>query len=161
MILIRQCVIASFIVGMLIGAAILNMFCGTHIDNAELEIQKLHTKLADQSEQITALEKNLEKRQKLAVTEIEVHAYFKDNEESDEYNQLEIEKIVKKLLKDIRGKQVSSLDPLIIANIIDGRTVEVSNSKFMLSVKGLLITEKLIMHVEMTEKEQPDLQNTE
>lgn len=158
--LIRRCAIASFIIGMLIGAAILNVICGKHLDKAELEMQKLHTKLADQTEQITALEKALEKRQKVAVTEIEVHVNFKDDSESDEFNQLEIEKIVKKLLKDIRGKQVSSLDPLIIANIIDGRIVEVSKRKFVLSVNGLLVSEKLIMHVEITEKPQINLQST-
>lgn len=152
--LIRFSVIAGFLVGMMVGAAAINLVCGAHIDNAELEIEKLNTKLADQAEQITALEKTLAQRQKFAVTEIEVHVSFKDDKESDEFNQLEIEKAVKKLLKNIRGKEVSSLDPLIITNIIDGRPLEITKHQFLLSVKSLLISEKLIMYVEAKEKVQ-------
>ncbi|MDT3698913.1 MAG: hypothetical protein RO469_05745 [Thermincola sp.] len=159
--IIRRCVAASFIVGLLAGAAILNVVSGKHIDNAELEIHKLQTKSEDQVEQIAALEKALaealKKRQKLAVTEIEVHVTFKAEEESNEYNQLEIEKAVKKLLKDIRGKEVSSLDPLIIANIVDGRTVEAAKRKFTLSVKGIAVSEKVIMYVETTEIPQANM----
>lgn len=149
--LIRHSVVASFIIGTLVGAAALNLVSGVHIDNAELEIQKLHSQLADQSEQITALEKTLERRQKLAVTEIEIHITPKDTQQSDEFTELEIENAVKKLLKNIRGKEVSSLDPLLITNIIDGRTVEISTRKVLLSVKSLLLSEKLIMYVETTE----------
>lgn len=149
---------ATFIVGMLVGAATLNLVCGIHLDNAELEMQKLHTKLADQSEQIAALEKTLEQRQKSAVTEIEIHVNFKDDKQNDEYDKLEIEKAVKKLLKNIRGKEVSSLDPLLTTNIIDGRMIEVSKRKFLLSVKSLLISEKLIMNIEITEKAQTNLE---
>lgn len=156
---ICRCLTASFIVGLLAGAAILNVISGKHIDNAELEIQKLQTKLADQTEQITALEKALEKRQKLVVTELEVHVNFKDEDENDEYNQLELEKAVKKLLKDIRGKEVSSLDPLLVANIVEGRTIEVSKRKFVLSVEGIAVSEKVIMYVAITEIPQANMQN--
>ncbi|PKM89869.1 MAG: hypothetical protein CVU87_04000 [Firmicutes bacterium HGW-Firmicutes-12] len=153
MIFIRRSVIASFIIGILVGAATLNIVCGKHLEHAKLEIEKLEAKLADQTEQITALEKTLAQRQVLVVTGIEVHVSFKDEALNEEYNTLEIEKSVNKLLKDIRGKKIPSLDPLLITSIIEGRSIKISNEEYILSVKSLLISEKLIIYVEITAKE--------
>lgn len=97
------------------------------------------------------------------VTEIEVHTTFKDDRESNGFSELEIEKSVKNLLKDIRGKEVAPLDPLLIRNIIDGRMVEISKHQLVLSVKCLLVSEKLVIYVEVSEVEKtvikPDTQN--
>lgn len=147
--------IASFTLGILVGSAAVNLISGAHLDYAELEIQKLNTKLADQSEQITALEQNLAKRQKSSsINEIDIRVSFKETKPANEYDKLGIEKSVKKLLRDVRGKEVSSVDPLLITNIIDRRTVESSNRKFLLVVKGTLISEKLIMYVEASQIQQ-------
>jgi hypothetical protein len=150
MIFIRHSVIASFIIGLLVGAATLNLVCGKHLDQTKLDIEKLQEKLADQNEQIITLEKTIEQSQVLVITGIEVHVRFKDEDLNEDYNILEIEKAVKQLVKDIRGKEVSSLDPLLIKNIIEGRTIKISNEEFLLSVKSLLISEKLIIYVEIT-----------
>jgi|LFRM01.2.fsa_nt_gb hypothetical protein len=149
---IRYSVIASFIFGLLAGAAIINLVCGTHLDNAELEIERLNALLAEQTEQIAALERTIAQQEEFTVTEIEVHVLFKDEKENDELSSLEIEKRVKELLKNIRGREVSTLDPILIVNIVDGRPIQVSNTEYILTVKSLLISEKLVMHVEAAEK---------
>lgn len=150
---IRNSVIAGFFVGILVGAAALNLVSGTHIDKAELEIERLHEEILEQSEQIATLEETLSQRQNLAVTEIQVHVAFEGDKDYDEYTTLEIEKTVKDLLKDVRGKEVSSLDPLLVRSIIDGRTVEISKLEFVLSVKCLLVSERLIIFLEAAEPE--------
>lgn len=149
---IRYSAIASFIVGMLTGAAVINLICGTHVDNAELEIERLNALLAEQNEQIAALEATIAQQEKLAVTEIDVQVSFPDKKEADELSTLEIEKTVKELLKNIRGREVSTLDPLLIVNIVDGRPIQVSNAEFVITVKSLLVSEKLIINVEAEEK---------
>ena len=162
---IRYSVIAAFIAGMLIGAAGLNLVAGKHVDNAELEIERLLEEAAEQAEQIISLEEALSERQKVVVTEIEVHTTFEKDREKDAFSALEIEKNVKNLLKDVRGKEVASLDPLLIRNIIDGRTVEISKHQLVLSVKCLLVSEKLIIYVEVSEVERtvinPENQSTQ
>lgn len=145
-------IIASFIVGLMVGAAGLNLVSGTHLDNAQLEIERLNAQLAEKSEQISALEETIAQQEKWAVTEIEVHVSFEDPKENDELNTLEIEKTIKELLKNVRGRQVSTLDPALVFNIVNGRTIEVSNIEFTVTVKSVLISEKMVLNVEAAVK---------
>jgi hypothetical protein len=147
--------IASFIIGVLMGAAALNLVSGTHLEKAQLEIERLNAQLAEQSEQITALEETIAQHEHLAVTEIEVHVSFKDPKQDDELHTLGIERTIKELLKTVRGREVSTLDPVLILNIVDGRSIAISNVEFTVTVKSLLVSDKLILHVEAVEKTQP------
>lgn len=152
---IRYSVIASFIVGILAGAAVINIVCGKHIDHAELEIERLHSQLEEQSEQIATLEETLAEQEEFAVTEIEVHVTFKDKKQNDELNTLGIQKSVKDLLKTVRGREVSTLDPMLIFNIVDGRSLQVADTEFIVTVKSVLVWEKLVMYVEAAERATP------
>ena len=139
--------VAVFLLGILVGAAGLNVLLGNHLDSAELEILKLRSELEDKTEQLETAEKELEvKKQAAVVNELDVHVNFKD-----EYKKLEIESAVKKLLQNIKGQEVRSLDPLLVTNIVDGRTVETENHKYSLTVRGALISEKIIMYVDAKE----------
>ena len=142
---------SGLFLGILIGAAGLNIVVGSHLDRAELEILKLRTELKDKSEQLESAEKELEvKKQAAVVDEINIHVNY-----SDEYEKIEIQSAVKKLLKDIKGQEVQSLDPLLVTNIVDGRTVATENQKYSLKVRGTLVSEKIIMYVDAEEvKEQ-------
>ena len=148
-------VLAAFVLGLAIGAATLNLISGTHLDTAQLEIERLNVKLDEQSKQIATLQETIAQHQEFAVTEIQVAVSFKDAAQNDEINALEIEKTIKDLLKSVRGREVSTIDPVLLVNIVDGRTIEVSNVDFKVKVKILLISEKLLMHVEAEEKPKP------
>ncbi len=142
---------AGLFLGILIGAAGLNVIMGSHLDKAELEILKLRAELEDKTEQLESAEKELEvKKQAAVVDEIDIHVDY-----SDEYEKLEIEAAVKKLLSDIKGQEVRTLDPLLVTNIVDERTIATDNHKYNLKVRGTLVSEKIIMYVDATEvKEQ-------
>lgn len=139
-------ILASFILGALVGAASLNLILGQHLDTAELEIRKLRSGLADQYEKIALLEKKLAVRQNLIVNEIIVNVNL-DNE----FEKLEIESTTKKLLKVIKGKDLKELDPNLVINMIDKRVIETPEHKYRLTVKGTLISEKVIMYVDAEE----------
>lgn len=143
--------LAVFIFGFILGAAVLNYISGTHLDRAELEIQKLNHIRLDQTEQIKALENNLAEQKAITVNTIEIRIISEKESKTDPYNKLEIEKEIKQLLKNVRGQEISTLDPLLINNMIDKRTVTVSEHRYILSVKGTLISEKLVMYVEVQE----------
>ncbi|MFZ5641617.1 MAG: hypothetical protein ACOY4Q_13145 [Bacillota bacterium] len=65
--------------------------------------------------------------------------------------ELEIETAVKKLLKNLRGQEVHTLDPMLITNIVDRRFIETFDHKYRLTVKGTLVSEKIVMYVEAEE----------
>lgn len=140
--------LVSFLLGILLGASALSIITGFHLDQAELEIRQLYARLADQSEQIAVLEKSLAQRQKTTVREIEIHVSFPESRQGNDHDKLEIEKNIKQLLKNVRGQEISALDPLLISGIIDGRTIKIANSTFLLKVKGTLISEKILMYVD-------------
>lgn len=143
--------LVCFSLGILLGAAAINIITAAHLDNAELEIRQLYARLADQSEQISVLERSLAQRQRITVREIEIYLSFRNAGQGSEHDKLEIEKTIRQLLKNVRGQEVSSLDPLLITSIIDGRTVKIGGSSFLLKVKGTLVSEKLLMYVETEE----------
>ncbi|WP_418792138.1 hypothetical protein [Phosphitispora sp. TUW77] len=137
----------GLLLGILIGAAGLNAVMGKHLDRAEFEILKLRTELEDKSEQLESTEKELKvKKQASVVNEITIHVNY-----ADEYKKLKIESEVKKLLSDVKGQEVRSLDPLLVTNIVDGRTISADNRKYNLTVRGTLVSEKIIMYVDAGE----------
>ena len=137
-------VTAAFILGILVGAACFNLLTGHRLDKAELEIRQLRAELDDKTEQLANLEKKLAVKNKASVVEdVDVQVIFKD-----EYEKIEISSAVEKLLKSVQGKEVKSLDPLLVANIVDGRTISTASHKYTLFVKGTLISETIIMYVE-------------
>jgi len=150
-------VLAGFVLGLMVGAAGLNLAAGRHLDQAELKIRILQSQLEDRTEQLSGMEKalaDLEKklaaRQRLVVSDIDVHVRYKD-----EYERLEIEAAVKKLLKNLMTKEVKTLDPILVTNIVDQRIIETGKHKYLLTVKETLVSEKIIMYVEAKEvKEQ-------
>ncbi len=150
-------ILAGFILGAVLGAAGLNLAAGRHLDEAELKIRILQSQLEDRTEQLANmqksmadLEKKLAARQKLVVNDIDVHVKYKN-----EYEQLEIETAVKKLLKNLMAKEVKTLDPILVTNIVDQRIIETGKHKYHLTVKETLVSEKIIMYVEAKEiKEQ-------
>lgn len=146
---------ASFILGTLVGAAVLNLVLGRHLDNAELELRTLRSGLAEQREKTSLLEKKLEVRQKLFVNEIRVNINLED-----EFEKLEVEAAVKKLLKVLKGKDLKELDPNLVINIIDKRIVETPEHKYRVSVKGTLISERVIMYIDAEEIKEVPLSKT-
>ena len=140
-------ILAGLILGWLIGAASVSLLAGKNLDKAELEIRNLHIQLEDQTEQLADMDKKLTAaKRNMLVSDIDVHVDF-----PDEYERLEIETAVKKLLKSLRSREVSSLDPALVANIIDRRILEVSEHKYHLTVKGTMVSEKIIVYVEAKE----------
>jgi len=148
-----KAVLAGFTLGALIGAAGLNLALGKHLDKAELEIRKLRLAYEEQTEQLQAAEKELAIKTRVAVVnEITVNVIFED-----EYERIEIETAVRKLLRNLKGKEVSSLDPLLVSNILDGRTITTPDSKYILTVKGILVSEKIVMYIEAKEVEEQSI----
>ncbi len=147
--------LAAFLVGMIVGAASLNLILGSHLDTCEFEIERLTAELEEQSTQIATLQETIAQHEKWAVTEIQVEVSFKDPEQDDELFALEIEKTVKELLKTTRGREVSTLEPALLHNIVQGRTIKASNTEFTINVQSLLISKTLIIHVEAEQKTKP------
>lgn len=146
---------AAFLIGMLMGAAVITWWVGARIDYLMLENEKLQASLDSKETQMKKLEDNLASKQRFVVNDIQAVVQFADEKEEDSFVQLSLEKEIILMLDDLWGKDVQSLDPILIANIIDQRTVEVDKKQYHLSVtRGPLISDKVLIYVEVTGKKE-------
>lgn len=142
-------ILAGFLLGILVGASGLNIAIGNNLDRAELEIRRLELQLEDQSEQLVDIEKKLALKGTMVVSDIDVRVEF-----PDEYEKLELEDQVKKILKNLRGKEVKNLDPLLISNMVDNRIINTDEHKYNMNVTAVLVSEKVILYLVAKEIEE-------
>lgn len=140
--------IAVFFLGFIGGAACINLLIGLNLDKAYIQIEELKDQVSDQHTQLESLQAELDVRQSSLVKQINVHVLV-----DDKYVQMEIEDFAKSLLKDLIGKEVESLDPIIVLNVVNDRSIKIDSISYELKVKALLISEKIVVYIEPSELE--------
>lgn len=151
-------VLALFVIGIIIGAALTTLAIGYHLDRMQNFNKKLEVQLLEKEEQIKALEDKMsEAQQWLIVKEVEIEVEMPErNFANQEELILEIEKEVKKMIKTIRGKKVQDLDPLIVRNIVQDRQLNIFGYNFVLDVHGIIVAEKIVFYIYAIYKETPN-----
>ncbi|MDW7674841.1 MAG: hypothetical protein SCK28_09920 [Bacillota bacterium] len=156
----RARLIVSFLIGMLLGASIVTWWVGARIDYLMLQNEKLQATLDSKETQIKNLEDNLASKQRFVVKDIQVVVSFSDEKEEDSFVQLTLERKVIEMLDDLWGKEVNTLDPTLIYNIVHNRTVEVESISYHLKVtRGPLISDKVLIHIDASTKSEDDDSN--
>ncbi|NLW25420.1 MAG: hypothetical protein GXY91_09355 [Clostridia bacterium] len=142
-------ILALFILGVVIGSAMTNLAIGYQLDKLYSQKLNLEAQLADKEEQIKVLEEKVSEANRwLIVQEIQVEITLPERSFPDKQQlELEIEKIIKNILKNVRGQKVSQLDPMVIWNIVDQRKVEVLGYQFTLEVQGIIVSEKVVFYI--------------
>ncbi|NLT94658.1 MAG: hypothetical protein GXW85_03850 [Clostridia bacterium] len=140
---------ALFAIGILIGAVLANLAIGYQVENLYRQNSDLKVQLSEKENQIQALEDQItEAKRWFVVQEIQIDLELPDRNFADtEKLKLNIQEQIKDLLKNVRGKRVNQLDPEVIWHIVDGRKLEALGYSFIIEVKGVIISEKLIFYV--------------
>jgi len=141
--------VALFVIGVLIGAVMANLAIGYQVEKLHSEKNFLQVQLAEKESQIKALEDKVsEAKRWLLVQEIRIELTLPERNFPDKKHlQLEIEEQIKKMLQNIRGKRVKDLDPQVIWHIVDDRQIAALGYEFILQVKSVLVSEKIIFHI--------------
>ena len=143
-------VLALFILGIIIGSTLLNLYVSKKIDTLILDNKDLQNKIKEQSKQIDQLEKNITKYK-------QYNQYFikglKIQLETDlnKHAQQIIKKTVFELLSDQIGREFFSIDHLLLANNIDDRYIELEDKKVLLQLIGMWPNrDKLNVYIKVT-----------
>lgn len=145
----RVRLIVAFLIGMLVGASLVTWWVGARIDYLMLQNEKLQATLDTKETQMQKLEDNLASQQRFVVNDIQVIVSFPEDEEEDSFVQISLERRIVEMLDDLWGKEVKTLDPVLIANIIDNRTVEIDRKRYRLTItRGPLVSDKVLIYVE-------------
>ncbi|SMB83090.1 hypothetical protein SAMN00017405_1000 [Desulfonispora thiosulfatigenes DSM 11270] len=152
-------IMAAWIIGILIGAALTSLAIGYHLDNINNQNQILEGKLLEKEGQMKILEDKVSNTKRwLIVEEIIIELELTKREFPDKESlHCEIEQQIREMVNNIRGKKVKDLDPQVLWNIIEKRNVSLKGHSFTLEVRGLLISEKLTYYVfaKFNEPKQP------
>ncbi|KKM12227.1 hypothetical protein SY88_04655 [Clostridiales bacterium PH28_bin88] len=138
-------VVSAWMLGMLVGAALMGAMLESRLKAAYLEVQRLELTV---SEQAVTLEKlNKQQTRRFVVKEVSELVEY-----PEEAVRLAVEEQIHRLLKEFIGREVHDLDPFLLYNLFDGRTVSLEAKSMKLRVKALMISEKLVIYVQAVEQ---------
>lgn len=133
---LKSCFFAGVLIGLLIGAAALNIVISNRMDSFYKQIAYLEQIIQDKNSVLEKFEKNVNTRN-LRIKRIEVVLGFS----GDEIDKINIEKSIKDKYSSLLGKEVNSLDPEVIIEVADKRILKIEGKEYKLKANKLVITE--------------------
>ncbi len=143
--------LALFILGFLLGAGLTNLLLAHQQDKLYLSKTELEQQLTAAKEEIAQLKESLGQENYQVVVAIEPIITFKDDKSSDIETRTASQTInskIQEFLAPLKGQEVRHLNPALIPAMLDGRTVKVNGQEYRIKVTLLLISEKVIVHIE-------------
>lgn len=152
-------ILAAWVIGIIIGAALTSLSVGYHLDKINNHNQVLEGQLLEKEAQLKILEEKVSSAKKWSVVEeiiIELELPDKNFPDQESLHH-KIEQEIREMIKDIRGKKLQDLDPQILWSVIDKRNVNITGHNFTLEMRSIIISEKLTYYVfaEFKEPRQP------
>ncbi|MDA8234896.1 MAG: hypothetical protein M0Z31_08890 [Clostridia bacterium] len=152
--------LAALITGAILGAAGMTALTGRQINH----LQTQNTRYLDQistltqetntaKEKVAALQKRADHKHQ--VTKVTVQVTLR---EPDELTRLALEKEIRRYLeKQFLQREINSLDPLVIPEVVDERTFTVEGESYRVKALTTLVSETIIMHVEAIKEAEKNL----
>lgn len=141
-------ILCIFLLGIVIGGSTVNLINGRIIENLSFENESYKMKNDLLNEKINKLNDAIKAKSFRVITDIT--PYINND---DKKIKIEIEKYIKSKLKDIYGKNVDKIEPILIYKIFDGRILTIENKKIILKVRYIIINANLEIYVDTTIKE--------
>lgn len=143
--------ISALVLGVIMGAGIINMIIGAQVDHLTLANKILQEQLADAQRELQKLKESSDEKKKLIITSVETYLLMDSREGLTDYDLLRVEleanKKVKEWLKPLIGQDVAELDSLLIPRIVDSREIEADGNKYILKTNLVVINQKVSVYV--------------
>ncbi len=143
------CLVAlgAALLGALVGAALALALVGRQVDELRLEREELLVRLEDQRDQLQRLEESVKARRWLPIRELVIDLNLEDR-----VKRLRAEEAVRNLLRDLVGKNVADVDPIMVWRILDDRVVTTPAGQFRLRLRLMVIWERSMFVIEAEEQ---------
>jgi len=142
------CFIVGIISGILIGSVTLSIIVSYRMDTQYRRITYLENTIQDKDARLEKLEKSLN-TQGVILKEVEVNLDFGEKEDGDEIDKIDIEKTIREKYITLLGKEVKTLDPDIILEVVDQRILKMEDREYKLQVNKLIVTETLKIFIQV------------
>lgn len=144
--------VAIFVLGIIVGASCTSVFVGDTLDALHMENRLLKQQLTTVENDLKQLE---EKKQtpKRVVTKISTRVNFSEECDLTDYErstaELKVDKNVREWLQLILGQDLETVNYQLVPRIVDNREVEVDGKKIGLKVELVVISENLMVYIEV------------
>jgi predicted PurR-regulated permease PerM len=127
--------IASFIAGLILGAALLNLWIGRELDQLIYERNQLIGQLNTQQTELKKLKESLQEHKRTVVQEVKIEL----NDDLDKHIQQELEEKIFSLLNNLIGKQLSEIDTNMLADSLNERTIIIEDKQYTLDLLWIIL----------------------
>lgn len=135
---------AVFVLGLVLGSTTTLLYSGHQIDEAYIQLETLHSELGEHQRRMTRLESSLTERRKRVVQSIAIELNI-----TDPHVAIKVKEVIRDLLDETIGREVSTLDPKLVAGIINNRIIDVAGQVYALRLELLALSETLYVYVDV------------
>ncbi|GAA0788323.1 hypothetical protein [Hathewaya limosa] len=137
--------VTGCLVGILVSIISFTIFFTHKIEKNYSKIRKMQIVLEEKNKELERIKTSI-KVDKYTVNEIEVKIDFKSK--VDEVTTYILEKSIKDKFSSLIGREVNSIDVEMLEKVIDNRIMYVENSKFLLKLKRISVSERIKIFIE-------------
>jgi hypothetical protein len=148
------CFITGLLWGTVIGSIGLSVLVGYRMDAFHEKIAYLEHTISDKDEKLSKLEKSINNAN-IVLKDIYIILEFTNlsKEQTDQIDNIKIEKAIKEKYASSLGKEIKSLDADILVQVIDKRILKFNSTEYQLTVKKLVLSDILKLWVEVSSLE--------
>ncbi|MFW5890851.1 MAG: hypothetical protein ACOCUI_01375 [bacterium] len=141
-------IIAVFILGVITGASLLNLYISHEVDQLILKKNSLQNEVENQKKQIEKLTTNLEEKKQNIITDIIIDLDTNYNKHIEQ----DIQRKISVLLESLIGKEIEKIDPHLIISIVNEREITIENDKYLVEFLSLIVKEKIELYLSVTKQ---------
>lgn len=144
-------VLCAFLLGLLLGATLMNLRQAGLVDRLYLDNSQLQFQIEVKRAEIQKLQEASKSRRQLVITGVDVQVEI---EGAGQYPAVQVEawraaveKNVRELLKHLQGRPVEGIDYTSLPQVINGRELRVQQRLLLIRVDLVVVTERLYVRV--------------
>lgn len=148
----RKYLLMSFAVGLIVGTIVgaigVTTVVSYRMDRLYENVATLENVINEKDAKLKKLEESINTMY-FVLRDIEIIIQFTGEDAEDEIDRIEIEKAIKDKYTDLLGKEVKSIDPDLVVEVIDERIFKLRGKEYRLKVNKLLLSEILKIWVDV------------
>lgn len=138
--------IAVFLVGALVGSALMLALLSSRIDNLYIMNKQLLLEQAEHKEKVQILQDRLAQYHKLIVVGFD----FKYDSAPESLERLSLERDMKQVLRSLIGQAVRELKPDTVMALLDKRIMAVGDKSYRVNVRAVVLAERVSFYLRVT-----------
>jgi hypothetical protein len=152
----------GILIGICIGAVLLNALISYRIDEYFIEIQQLNTIIENKDDRLEKLETSLHDS-KLVLTDIKINLslnqdnlqassdlnLIKEKDEFDAMDKITLETAIREKYKQLIGREVKEIDSSLLGEIVNNRIMRTEHAEYKLYVTRIVLSDILELWIEV------------